>query len=334
MRNPKRFTHLVLLVYSLVAAAASFAQPRASARLTDDTLLIGEQTRLIIEITSDKTENWRYIQEGDSLPELITVVDYQHYDTLQDASAGTFTLRQELTITCFDSGSHTIPPLPLVLINKGAHDTLYTPALPLTIFTVPVDTIQPFRDIAPPLNTPMTLAEFMVRFGYYIFAGLVVLALVLWLLMRLIRRARNRPLTAVTVRRPVEQPYDKALRLLEALRLKKLWQQGRYLEYHIELTEIVREYLEAQFGIPALERTTAEILDDCRNTKTFSEGELVDLQNALDLSDLVKFAKADPLPAEHENCMSLIRSFVLATRPYIESVENQPSKEKEESADE
>ena len=58
---------------------------------------------------------------------------------------------------------------------------------------------------------------------------------------------------------------------MEELRLAKVWQNGKVKEYHTQLTDIVREYLENRFHFEALEMTTDEILEEIANQKVNKE---------------------------------------------------------------
>ena len=44
----------------------------------------------------------------------------------------------------------------------------------------------------------------------------------------------------------------------------KLWQKDKTKQYYSEVTEALRIYIENRFEIPAMERTTDEIIDSFR----------------------------------------------------------------------
>ncbi|MCK4749829.1 MAG: hypothetical protein KAT15_22390, partial [Bacteroidales bacterium] len=81
------------------------------------------------------------------------------------------------------------------------------------------------------------------------------------------------------------------------------------------LTEITRLYIERQYGIPAMERITEEILEAFRRSNT--EDSLLDdmLKELLELADLVKFAKEDPLPVDNHTNLNNAYIFVQKTYP-------------------
>ena len=120
---------------------------------------------------------------------------------------------------------------------------------------------------------------------------------------------------------PKIPPHEIALEKLKKLEEEKLWQKGEVKLFHSNTTEIIREYIEQRFSIPALESTTDEILDNFK--KVDLNGELKNiLREMLVLADLVKFAKAKPLPDENEKTLQWAYQFVR------ETIENKIKEEK------
>jgi len=122
-------------------------------------------------------------------------------------------------------------------------------------------------------------------------------------------------------------PHEIALQALEELKNEKLWQKGLIKEYYTRLTDILREYIEVRFNIRAIELTTWEILQSFKNS-TISRNDKEMLSEILELADLVKFAKALPVPSENDKSMTDSVGFVNNTtiKKSTDSVENQPEK--------
>jgi hypothetical protein len=145
--------------------------------------------------------------------------------------------------------------------------------------------------------------------------------------MFLMRRKKKQPLFGRA--KPQIPPHVKALEALEALRAKHLWQQGRIKEYHSVLTDIVRIYIEGRFGVDALEMVTSEVLDAMRASGQLDEPNLEGLRRILQTADMVKFAKYNPLPDEHDGSFRSAVRFVNETAPK----EEEPAEGKPENSD-
>ena len=84
-------------------------------------------------------------------------------------------------------------------------------------------------------------------------------------------------------------------------------------EYYSETTEIIRTFFEGRFGIVALEMTSDEIL---RQMKSVPEAKMhwKEMNTFFLTADLVKFAKYEATPVEHENEMKwafeIVRSMI------------------------
>ena len=120
-------------------------------------------------------------------------------------------------------------------------------------------------------------------------------------------------------------PHREALTALLLLEEKKLWQQGLLKEYYSEVTMIVREFFEGRWNIIALELTTYEILIQMKH---IPEALMVwkEMESFFLTADLVKFAKYQPSPAEHEQEMLSAYEIVRAMVPKFE-IEIEPQQE-------
>ena len=118
-----------------------------------------------------------------------------------------------------------------------------------------------------------------------------------------------------------------ALTELKKLKGQKLWQNGKVKSFHIELSDIVRKYIENGLKIQALESTTDELFVVLKNSDIPKES-YSELQGSLKLADLVKFAKLIPLGNENERCYSNVLDFIIKTKPVEEENTDNKSIEK------
>jgi len=108
-------------------------------------------------------------------------------------------------------------------------------------------------------------------------------------------------------------PYEKAFHGLLRLEEDRLVDQGLFHEFYFRLTDIIREYIEGQFGLMAPERTTDEFLQEMRDHRALSREHKGLLGEFLQAADLVKFARYEPAPAETERAFGAAQDFVNQT---------------------
>lgn len=224
------------------------------------------------------------------------------------ASAPAPRLRQRvsLTLTPFLAGDYAVPALGITFRDgEGRGAILQTE--PQAVKVAPVLTeaeataAQP-RDIVglralPPGRGPWGIAAA---------AGLLVL-LALWGWRRRLRRPRPAP--------PPLPPEDAALAALDALLARGLPAQGRYEEFYVEVSAILRTYVEKRFALAAPEQTTEEFLHGVAARGDFSQEHRRALGEFLRHCDLVKFARLQPSAAEAAAAAATCRDFIVGAAP-------------------
>ena len=109
-------------------------------------------------------------------------------------------------------------------------------------------------------------------------------------------------------------PYEIALERLEAARV--LMNEEQVREYAFEVSEVIRNYIEQQFGERARRRTTEEFLSDLlRQTGTPLAEHHALLEDFLNHCDLPKFARWQLSTAEMESMYASAQAFINNTRP-------------------
>ena len=266
---------------------------QAIAKLSADTIALGDQTTLSIQraLTYPSTE--QLSQNG-------IVALSQNYDSTQHTLY--------TTLTSFEPGTH--------YVRLSEDDSLM-----LTVLDVDVDTTTAeIRDIAPIEKVPYTFWEIF----RWILLGLGILALAFggwwfwkkWKSGKVSEWLSNEPVDTRT-------PEERALDNLESLRQKQLWQSGRVKEYHTELTDTVRTFIEEATGIRATDMTSDETIEEMENGKWTVNISL--LRDIFTTADLVKFAKSEPLPHEHDRSMSEATEFVKSLWEQVKPKEEVPN---------
>ena len=294
---------LIMLFFQLIAKG----QTEAVAKLDTSDITIGDQVKLQLSFSGPSGVEIVWPPINDTLVTAVEVVDRSGIDTVSsDANIAFYT--QSLIITSFDSGYYAIPPFRFKYREKD--DTVVhfveTSPLLLAVHTVEVDTTKVFKDIKMPIGAPYTFREALP----WIILGLALVIIGFLIFYYLKKKKQDEPV--FKARKPKLPSHQIAFDALETLRLKKLWQNGKVKEYHTELTDIMRTYLSEGFGIHAMEMTTEEIAESLKLTSV-NEQALTKLKDTFVLADLVKFAKAQPLPVENDLSLNNAMDFVKET---------------------
>ena len=246
---------------------------------------IGEQFNLKISV--NETENV-------ILPKLalkgLEVIDSAKIDTIRNM------IIQKYIITGFDSGAFYIPQQQVFVKNQA----YLTDSLLVNVATVATDTTKikkyPIKSIK---KEPYIFDDFKI-YIYLLIAALIIIGF--WIYYFVIRKRKidkDEP-TYKTL-----PPYEEAIYKLNELDEKLLWQNNKVKEYYSELTDIVRGYIERELKVPALEKTSDEIIDMLKDFHdasaiTTNKTTIQKLKDLLREADLVKFAKSKPLAPEIE----------------------------------
>jgi hypothetical protein len=141
---------------------------------------------------------------------------------------------------------------------------------------------QVFHDIAPPVDYSL-LPKWIVFAAS--FAGLSILGLIIWWLIRKPRRQR-----------PPMLPAQRALDALE--RISSQVDQINPYEFSIRLSDILRSYVTEQYGLPVTRQTSFEFLERVARNPQFSAEEKALLEDFLSRCDLIKFARYQATSAD------------------------------------
>tara|TARA_R110000765_G_scaffold349094_1_gene439225 strand:- start:997 stop:1911 length:915 start_codon:yes stop_codon:yes gene_type:complete len=277
----KYILHIFLLITTI-----TFAQnPKVKAQIETSQIRIGEQFSLRISVNEiDNVILPKLVLKG------LEVIDSVKVDTLSNM------LIQKYVLTGFDSGAYYIPQQQVFIRNQA----YLTDSLLVNVATVAIDTTKvkkyPIKTIK---AEPYTFDDFKI-YTYLLLAALAIIGFwIYWFVIRKRKTEEDKPTYKVL------PPYDEAIFKLNELDEKLLWQNNKVKEYYSELTEIVRGYIERELKVPALEKTTDEIVE---MLKDFNEAQTINtsketikkLKELLQEADLVKFAKSKPLSLEIE----------------------------------
>lgn len=311
--NTQMFLQNSLLLFFLLFGFVGFSQ--VTTKVDTTTIRIGEQIRY--QIIVNETEGVQFSKlRLDSLKKVEIVKSYK-IDSLKNQ------LIKKYALTSFDSGRWVLPPQMVYIKNKA----FLTDSLIIDVATVAVDTLkQPMHTIKTIKNEPYTFADYQNYFW-----GLLGLLLVIGVILYFV--LKDKPTLEERIAKI--PPFELAKQRLKELDNKKLIKGNRIKLYYVELTDIVRTFIEREMNIPALESTTDELMEIIRDFNSSSnlnipKETLIKLQRLLQEADLVKFAKSKPLLNEielHRNDAENIIDKLHPDPDNSREIENKPKQE-------
>jgi hypothetical protein len=219
---------------------------------------------------------------------------------------------QRYTLQAPMSGKQRVPPLRIEFLDErtgqaasdepGEYREVLTDELAVTIASVlpegaVTDELRPLRPALPERGgSHRWVAAFV---ALVVVAGMLVLSY--FLRQYTLRRAR---ITA----------YDKAMDRLTALERRGFPASGEADAWYVELSDIVRRYLEDRYGVRAPELTTEEFLQEARRSAELDRVHRELLSSFLEQCDQVKFAAYHPEQSESRQALATSRRFLEETR--------------------
>lgn len=297
----------VLLLFSCILS--SMAQNvTVEASIDSMQILIGEQTKVRLEVSFDAHQKVTLPVVRDTLVHGIEVVDIAKPDTQFLNNKQRLLISQEYLVTSFDSAFYYIPPFTVAIDGK----TYQSKSLALKVLTMPVDEAHPEQFFGP--KGIMEPAFAWADWELIIWFSLFVIPLIVLAIYLIIRYRDNKPILRTIRLEPKLPPHQQAMKEIERIKSEKSWRQGEAKGYYTELTETIRIYIRDRFGFNALEMTSSEIIDRLLQEK--DQKLIEELKNLFTTADLVKFAKHNPLM--NENDMNLVNAIDFINQTKIE----------------
>ncbi len=309
LMKTKIIAFVLIVLFMSSKLFASYPNVSVSAKIDTTNIRIGEQFHINLNATAPVGTKLFFPVLPDTIKKL-EIVQRSKIDTTKSADGKTTTLHQQFTVTSFDSGFYVIEPIPVYFRQAGKQDSdsVSTEAQLITVRTIAVDTTLAIKEIKAPMDVPFTFREAL---PYII--GVIVAILLTIIIIREFKK-RKKKVVDVKVKIPSRPAHEIALEELKKTEEEKLWQQGHFKKYHSSVSDIIRQYIEHRFSVNALEYTTDETLEHLRGN-IINEEAKGKLKNILQLADMVKFAKLQPISNENEQSIKDAYGFILLTKP-------------------
>jgi hypothetical protein len=263
---------------------------------------VGDRLRFTLTLVADSATSVDSIPVGDNLGDFDVLG--RRYDLSGDGSGG---LRHtvDFDLAVYKTGQFWIPQIPIRFIHADSTTSeIMTDSLAVVIMSVAGgDSLVDIKGLKP-----------QVYFGsqfpwlYVIAAAIVIAGLLIWMWRR------RKKAEAIAEAKPVDTrpPWVIADEALRKLRESGLLASGEFKLFYLELTDILRAYIEPRFGVDALDRTTSELREDLTQI-SLDDHYYSLLFELFDSADLVKFAKLRPEMSQAESDFQKGWQFVQGT---------------------
>ena len=226
-------------------------------------------------------------------------------DPLPDADGGTTLVSRWRLVPEPMAKKYRLAPF---VVSVADHEPRATNHEPRTFYTAPVlfappaarESVSGDMEVEPKRDLP-PLSWKLVGICAAALAVLAAIAAIAYLVIRKIR---------MMVRIHRMSPIERAMYELEQLLKKGLPGRGFYKDFYVELTMVVRRYIERRHAVRAPNLTTDEFLRAARENPAFTREAIAELKNFLESADMVKFAGVQATPEMADDATDSARVYL------------------------
>ncbi len=294
----------------VVAKVSVLGPVSATVRVKPETVRIGDPIELEIEVVAQGQVELLMPVFGESL-ERFRILDFAPRERIDEQGRTVASQRYRLQV--MTSGEHTIPAIMIEFVDhrpgeraapddEDAYELLTEPVVFEVLSVTPAGSSESLR---PPLGSlePLVAEQDDNKPWLFLIVLLLLLSILVWrVYLRWSRRTRQ--LTA----------YEVAFARLSVLRARSRPDAVVMDAFFVELSDIVRRYLEDRFALHAPELTTEEFLEVAVASPDLDEHRQHFLRGFLGSADQVKFARHVPDLDHVESVLAAVADFLEQTR--------------------
>ena len=280
----------------------------ALVRLEPAAVRIGDPVTLTIEVTAEAGVELLMPVFGSSL-ERFTILEFVPREAIDDAGRTVSTQRYRLQAPA--SGEHTIPPITVEFVDRRADQReapededayeLLTERIAFSVESVVPEGAG--SDLKPPLGPLAALT--LAGTSRWLWPAAGIALVITGVLVLVGKRLYGRDVQ--------KSAYAIALARLQMLDVRPRPDAEAMDAFFVELSDLVRRYLEDRFTLHAPELTTEEFLDVAAGSPDLTRNHRSFLRTFLESADQVKFARFVPAAADVDTALSAVRGFLEQT---------------------
>lgn len=197
-----------------------------------------------------------------------------------------------LTMMALQTGEIEVPAIQIITYDELNSDTLYTEPFNIlvtaitdsTTLTTDIKTIQGSKD---PILIESQYAWIYTLLKYLI--ALLILGFLIWIIYKYFNKVKDWLTRNKLAEEDILQmPWEYALTELKQIKQKMLLVSGEEYHFSIEMSLLIRRFLEKYYNIPAAERTTYELQAEFSQMSIKNSDKIISVLKKL---DEVKYTK-------------------------------------------
>lgn len=166
----------------------------------------------------------------------------------------------------------------------------------------PRETVTGGIEVSPKKDLPPLSWRLVWRCGLVLLSAAIVAMGVWYAVRRILQKVREHRMS----------PIERAMLELDRLLKKGLPGRGRYKDFYVELTMVVRRYIQRRHSVRAPNLTTDEFLRAAAGNPAFTQEALAELRSFLESADMVKFAGVEATPEMADSATGKAKGYLEA----------------------
>ena len=284
-KKMKFYTLLIFLLTNFISGQT------LSSSLNKNNVDLGEHIILNIHIRNLQGKNVISAQKNGLLPFYFEKTKDEIYQNNKE-------YRRTIEFSILDEGKFILPSLEFK-IGDSIHKSI-----PYEIkVTNPNKKNEEISDIMPNQEIELGIMDYLSLYQNQIFIFLIILGSILMFIFIKKRSVKKKISPNIS---PNKFPHD-----LAQLKTKKLIENGEYRLFYIKLLEIIRDFLQNTYQIPADILLTDDLIDFIKKSHILSKENSNTLEEILTRGDLVKFAKNIPSSKMMQTDLENVENFII-----------------------